>query len=303
MDFKIIETNIDYISLTFKFFDKTPPKEITSYIREEIVPQLILNTTLSHNQWFSIANRRNQYRSTGGMTMLIYTNLIILQISGEAMLYLDEFDIKDIIHKARHSIYQARRLDFEKLMDIEYSESIGRIDSQVTIQIPNDKIGEIFDLEKLTLNGRLNIFTRIIDGIKNISGIGFLKNREINIYQFNQEQLVAYPRIVPQKRDFFRIYDKIREVIETTNPNSEKRKAVLNKFGAYIDPDTKIFRIEVEERDRAITKKYLPLLLDEKNLTFEKIAIDRIEQFAKRNPFILLDTVLCAIKAHKNNGV
>lgn len=282
MDIKTIEKNLDYISMNYQFSKNGNP-ELARFLKDEMTSQIVTDTTLAHNRWESVVGRRNILRSTGGFSLLSYSNKIILQASGEAFLYLDEFDVKDIFTRAIFSIQKSRRFDIEKIYD-EPSISIGRLDSQITIAINANDVDEFFSIKDFHSSGQFREFRRIIDGKSVFTGRNWIKNRESNLYLMTPEELKKCPQLEIKKRDFMRIYDKPLEIIETTLPFSDKRRLLIDKYAPFINAEDRIFRIEVQEMDRGLTK-HQGMLLDEQKTTFKDIAHQRLESFAKRNPF------------------
>lgn len=296
MDFKIIEKNLDYISLNFQFSRNGNP-EIAKYLKDEIVSQVVADTTLAHNRWEAVQGRKNMLRSSGGLTLLIYSNKFIIQASGMAFLYLDEFDIKDIFHRARLSIAKNRKFDREQALSLEAVESVGRLDSQITIAIGKNDLDLFFSLNDFKGSGQSREFRRIINGQNIFTGKSWIKNKESDIYSLTADELKKCPQSEVKKRDFIRIYDKVLEIIDTTLPHSDKRKTLIDKYKDHISPDIRVFRIEIQEMDRGLSK-HLSSLLDSDKATFVQLADERLKVFAKRNPFKMWEDLLSgAVKA------
>jgi len=222
---------------------------------------------------------------------LSYSNKFIIQSSGTAFLYLDEFDIKDIFHRARSSIAKNRKFDREQALSIEAVESIGRLDSQITIDIDKNDLDRFFSLNDFRGSGQSREFRRIINGQNIFTGKSWIKNREADVYSLSPDELKKCPQSEVKKRDFIRIYDKILEIIDTTLPHSDKRKTLIDKYKDYIGPDTRIFRIEIQEMDRGLSK-HLGSLLDSDKATFVQLADERLKVFANRNPFKMWEDLL-----------
>jgi len=290
MGIKIIEINSDYFSLNYQFC-KTGNPDIARYIRDEIVSQVIIDTTLSYNRWSTVPNRKNMLRSTGGLTLLVSSNKFIIQVSGEAFLFLDEFDIKDLLIRAGLSISKNRKFDLEQEMKIEMNESVGRIDSQVTISIPKSELDTFFSFDGFTHSGRDREFRHIIGGENVFTGRSWIKNKEIDVYKLSPDELKKCPQTEQQKRDFIRIYDKIIEVIDTTLPHSPKRHALIEKYAPFINSSDRIFRIEIQENDRDLSR-HLKQILNTDLLTFKSISEARLAAFAKRNLFKMWSDLL-----------
>lgn len=290
MDFKIIEKNLDYESMNFQFCKRGNP-EIEKYIRDEIVSQLIVDTTLAHNRWQAVPGRKNILRSTGGFSLLTSNNKFILQASGEAHLSLDEFDIKDIFIRAQQSVQKNRKFDIEQMMDVDLNNSIGRLDSQITIAIPKKNLDDFFSFAGFTKSGRDRTFRHTINGENVFAGKSWIKNREIDPYTLSPDELKKCPQTDVKKRDFIRIYDKLIEIIDTTVPFSDKRNLLIDKYKDFIHPDVRIFRIEIQEMDRGLTRE-MSKFLDTDKATFTDLADSRLRVFAKRNPFRMWDDLL-----------
>lgn len=290
MDIKIIEKNLDYISMNYQFSMNGNP-EIARFLKEEMTSQIVKDTTLAHNRWVSVPGRKNMLRSTGGFTLLSYSNKIILQASGEAFLFLDEFEVKDIFTRAMLSIQQNRRFDLERVYEVEPSISIGRLDSQVTVSIKNENVEQFFSTDNFQLSGQTREFRRVVGGVSNFTGRNWIKNKESNLYLLTAEELKKCPQSEIKKRDFLRIYDKLLEVVESTLPHSDKRSLLINKYSSFIDPNERIFRIEIQEMDRGLTR-HREMLLNSDIATFRDLAHLRLEAFAKRNPFKMWEALL-----------
>ena len=264
---------------------------IAKYVRDEIVAQVIADTTLAHNRWSLVPGRKNIFRSTGGFTLLVYLNRFTVQTGGESRLLLDEFDIKDIISRADVSVRRNRRFDLENAMDVDVKESVGRLDSQITVAIHKNDVKEFFARDGFVKTGRERSFGVNINGEKRFTGCNWTKNREVDPYLLCPDDLKKCPQTDQEKRDFFRIYDKLAEIIDTTLPHSDKRHLLIDKYSQFIDPDYRIFRIEIQENDRGLTK-YLGALLDSDKATFVDIAKERLQKFSARNPWRLWTDLL-----------
>lgn len=57
MAIKIIEKNLDYISMNYQF-SRTGNPEIAKYLKDEIAAQVIAATTLAYNRWETVAERK-----------------------------------------------------------------------------------------------------------------------------------------------------------------------------------------------------------------------------------------------------
>ena len=297
MAIQIIEQNLDYISVNYQFSFKGSDA-LKKYIRDELVSQVIADTTLVFNQWSAIPNKKNMFRSTGGLTLIVSSNKFIIQVSGEAFLFLDQEDIQDILRRAKASIQKNRKFDIEKDLRIDdLSISVGRIDSQITIAIDKNEIDEFFELNTAGKSGRERIFKNTILGESIFTGKSWIKNSEKNIYLQKPDDLKKEPQPILKKRDFIRIYDKLVEVIETTLPHSDKRIELINKYSNFISLDVRIFRVEIQENDRRLTTE-LDQLLDFNPNSFQIVCSDRLKAFAKRNPFKMWSVLLPdAVKA------
>lgn len=297
MDIEIIEQNLDYISINYQFSYKGSDA-LKKYIRDELVSQVIADTTLVFNQWSAIPNKKNMFRSTGGLTLIVSSNKFIIQVSGEAFLFLDQEDIQDILRRAKASIQKNRRFDLEQDLRVDdLSISVGRIDSQITIAIDKDKIEKFFVLDGVKNSGRERIFKSNISGKSVFNGKSWIRNNEKDVYLESCDDLKKMPQPILKKRDFLRIYDKLVEVIETTLPHSDKRIQLINKYSKHIDPDTRIFRIEIQENDRRLTTE-LHQLLDFNPNSFQIVCAARLKAFANRNPFKMWSVLLPdAVKA------
>jgi len=291
MDIEIIEKNLDYISINYQFSFKGS-ESLKQYIRDEIVSQVIADTTLVFNKWSVMPNKKNMFRSTGGLTLIVSSNKFIIQVSGEAFLFLDQEDIQDILRRAKNSIQLNRKYDIEKDLRVDdLSISVGRIDSQITIAIFKNDIEKFFELDDSKKSGRERTFKNSILGESSITGKSWIRNTEKNIYLKNVEELKKEPQPILKKRDFIRIYDKLVEVIETTLPHSDKRIQLINKYSKYISHDRRIFRIEIQENDRRLTTE-LDQLLDFNPNSFKIVCDCRLKLFAKRNPFKMWNVLL-----------
>ena len=124
-----------------------------------------------------------------------------------------------------------------------------------------------------------------------MTGKSWTKNIEKDVYQVSPDDLKKEPQPSIKKRDFIRIYDKLREVIETTLPHSDKRHQLISKYSKYINPDVRIFRVEIQENDRRLTTM-LNQLLDYNESSFRIVCDFRFEQFKKRNPFKMWEVLL-----------
>lgn len=290
MGIQTIEKNLDFISLNYQFSRNGNP-EIAKYLRDEIAAQIIAATTLKHNRWASIPGRKNIIRGSGGFSLLFSSNKIIIQASGEAMLFLDEFDIKDIFNRTMNAIKSHRRFDFEQAMEAEPTISIGRLDSQITVAIQKPDIDSFFSFNEKAGSGRSREFRQVINGESILTAKYWIKNREIDIYAMKPEKLKKTPQTLFKKRDFVRIYDKLLEVVDTTLPHSDKRSMLIEKYGSFISKDTRIFRIEVQEMDRGLTR-HMNDLFNEDSMTFADISAQRMQRFAERNPFKMWSDLL-----------
>lgn len=301
MDIEIIEKNLDYISINYQFSQKGSD-QIKKYIKDEIVSQVILDTTLNFNQWSAIPNKKNMFRSTGGMTLLVSSNKFIIQVSGEAFLFLKQSQIQNILIKAKQSIQKNRKFDIEKELRIDdLSISVGRLDSQLTIAIKEKEINDFFNLDINSINGKERIFTSYVNGKSVITGKSWIKHKDKCFYDLSVDDLKLEPQPILKKRDFLRIYDKLLEVIETTLPHSEKRIQLVKKYSKHIKSGFRIFRIEIQENDRRLTTE-LDSILDFNPNSFKDICNKRLNAFAKRNPFKMWDHLLIDEPASQSQG-
>ncbi len=288
----ILEDNLDYFSMTVIFTRKTN-QSFEKKIKEEILSHIVKATTLNHNRWEKIKGKSSMLRSQSGLTLLAYTNRIILQASGEAFIYLDEFDIKNIFVRMIGAIKEAIKNDIEDILEVEPTFTVGRLDSQFLVAIKEDYIEEVF--KKFNLKekrGDLRFYVQNYQDKQFITGATWIKKPTKNYYQMSPDELLKTPQIEADKVDFLRIYDKLIEVIETNPPFSEKRNQFINEHKDLIKRGYRIFRVEVEERENRLTK-HLQELLNEETATFKTIAKTRMEKFKKRNPFIIWNKFEC----------
>ena len=232
------------------------------------------------------------FRSTGGFSKLVFSNRITTQVSGDAFWHLDEFDIKNILNRIIYACYEAKRFDLEGVIEREPITSVGRIDSQITIAIKPEDISDYFNLKSFkNRNGKLTSYFKNLNNESNFTGISWFKNPAKDYYQLGSDLLMKEPQPDFKKIDFFRIYDKILETIETTLPFSEKRISMIEKYKEFINRGYRIFRIEIEERENRLTANHLCAILDESNATFNEICEERFKRFMKRNHFDFWNTL------------
>lgn len=293
MDYiKILGDNLDYFSMTVVFTRKTN-QSYEKRIKEEILSQIVKATTLQHNRWEKIKGKSSMLRSQSGLTLIAYTNRIILQASGEAFIYLDEFDIKNIFVRTIGAIKEAIKNDIEEVLELEPTFTVGRLDSQFLVAIKKEYVEEVFNkLNFKEKRGDVRLYIQNYQETQFITGATWIKKPTINYYQMSLDELIKTPQIEADKVDFLRIYDKLIEVIETNPPFSEKRKQFINEHKDLINSGYRIFRVEVEERENRLTK-HLQDLLNEETATFKIISNIRMEKFKKRNPFKIWSKFEC----------
>lgn len=290
MDIKILDENLDWETINYKLSSSGHP-EVSKFLKNELLNQIIADTTLAHNRWEKVAGKSNTYRGSGGFSILVYSNRLTLQNTGEGHLNLDEFDIKDITKRFLDSIEKNRRFDLENLFDKEPSVSIGRLDSQITMAIKPEEIVKLFNPDDFSLNGRGKSFSEHIGGVKVFTGLNWIKKkRQVDYYKIDPEELKKFESNKIDQRDFIRIYDKIYETMDTTNPHDPKRIQIIDKYKDYMKQGYRIFRVEIQENDRRLTK-HLADYLNEDKATFLEISKKRFESFAKRNPFKLWEAL------------